>query len=305
MKSAKPLPHYSGNGKQDKEEFLEDKQIGPPASVAGGLPGDNREKPAVYEDISIKNDMVVAGSSYGKEDMDDGTKDIFDDTYINQSTVLQRQYPFHAVGKLFMKLGSYTYSCSASVISAKDIIVTAAHCCYDRTAKKWFTNFSFVPAYRNGSGPYGNFGYTRARVLTAWISSGGRKNDVCLIRLNSDVSAKTGYLGRSWNYPIVQHHFTLGYPSNFSNGLYLFGSMSESFANCGDSLVYAFGDSMKEGSSGGPMIRAFELFKSGGSNYVNGVISGWDSCTGTRGMTHNGPRFTSNNIAVLCTDEGC
>eukprot|EP01036_Dinobryon_divergens_P044469 gene44469-59339_t len=38
-----------------------------------------------------------------------------------------------AIGKLFTNAGT----CSASVISGNNIIVTAAHCCYNRSTDNW------------------------------------------------------------------------------------------------------------------------------------------------------------------------
>ena len=58
-----------------------------------------------------------------------------------------------AIGKLFLN-GGY---CSASVISGNNIIVTAAHCCWDRTKNNWIGGWSFAPAYNNGNAPYGVF----------------------------------------------------------------------------------------------------------------------------------------------------
>jgi|SRR5271166_1188977 len=46
-----------------------------------------------------------------------------------------------AIGKLFLN-----GFCSASVISGKNIIVTAAHCCWDRTKNNWIRSWSFAPA---------------------------------------------------------------------------------------------------------------------------------------------------------------
>ena len=62
------------------------------------------------------------------------------------------------------------------------------------------------------------------------------------------------------------------------------------------------GCSMTYGSSGGPWIRDY---RSG--NHVNSVVHGYDStsCTGTFGMTYNGPRFTDANIGTLCSAQGC
>lgn len=49
-----------------------------------------------------------------------------------------------SIGKLFSNSGT----CSASVVSGKNIIVTAAHCCYDRSKKDWIGGWSFAPATR-------------------------------------------------------------------------------------------------------------------------------------------------------------
>ena len=47
-----------------------------------------------------------------------------------------------AIGKLFLNGGF----CSASVISGNNIIVTAAHCCWDRSKNNWIGGWSFAPA---------------------------------------------------------------------------------------------------------------------------------------------------------------
>jgi hypothetical protein len=62
---------------------------------------------------------------------------------------------------------------------------------------------------------------------------------------------------------------------------------------------------MTYGSSGGPWVQTFKRYTSGAMNYVNSVVSGYDSCTGTFGKSFNGARFTSNNIVPLCTAAGC
>jgi hypothetical protein len=65
------------------------------------------------------------------------------------------------------------------------------------------------------------------------------------------------------------------------------------------------GCNMTFGSSGGPWVRVLKRYTSGPMNYVNSVVSGVDSCTGTFGASFNGARFTSNNIVPLCTQAGC
>src|SRR5271155_2995233 len=87
-----------------------------------------------------------------------------------------------AIGKLFTSIGT----CSASVISGKNIIVTAAHCCWNRSNNSWIGGWSFAPAYNNGNAPYGVFNWADARVPNSWINNGDIPSDVCLIRLQND-----------------------------------------------------------------------------------------------------------------------
>src|SRR6516165_4192382 len=109
------------------------------------------------------------------------------------------------IGKLFTNSGT----CSASVISGKSIIVTAAHCCWNRSNNSWIGGWSFAPGYNNGKAPYGVFNWADARVPNSWINNGDIPSDVCLIRLQNDsanhpVTYYTGRLGRAWNFPPSQ-----------------------------------------------------------------------------------------------------
>jgi V8-like Glu-specific endopeptidase len=211
-----------------------------------------------------------------------------------------------SVGKLFSNAGT----CTASVVSPKNAIVTAAHCCWDRRKNNWIGGWAFSPAYNNGNAPYGTFNWSTATILTSWINNGDVPSDVCVIRLQNDrtgrgVTYYTGWLGRSWDWGSDQEHHALGYPGNIGNANLLEACTSESFspsASCGGSGVLNMGCSMTYGSSGGPWIRNYRS-----DNWVNAVVHGYDSssCTGTFGKTFNGPRFTSGNIATVCNAAGC
>ena len=211
-----------------------------------------------------------------------------------------------AIGRLFSTAGT----CSASVISGNNIIVTAAHCCWNRSTKAWIGGWSFAPAYDNGNTPFGVFNWSQARVLNSWINNGDVASDVCLIALQPDAQGRgvtfyTGWLGRAWNFGSEQSMHALGYPGNIGGGNTLQACASESFspsATCGGSGVLNTGCSMTFGSSGGPWI--FD-YRSG--NHVNSVVHGFDSstCTGSFGKTFNGARFTDANIVTLCNAQGC
>src|SRR5262245_29446566 len=213
----------------------------------------------------------------------------------------------NAIGKLFTNSGW----CSASVISGNNIIVTAAHCCWNRSATPpgWIGGWSFAPGYNNGRAPYGMFNWADARVPNSWINNGDIPSDVCLIRLQNDAAGRpvtyyTGWLGWSANYPPSQPMTAFGYPGNIGGGNNLVSCTAQSSAqpsSCG-SGVLNMACNMTYGSSGGPWIRDY-----GSGNHVDSTVHGYinQTCTGTFGQVFDGPQFTSNNIVLLCRDEGC
>lgn len=234
-----------------------------------------------------------------------GTADVFSQ-YCEGCLVPNIDYPEVTVGKLFLNGGF----CSASVVSGNNVIVTAAHCCYDRGNKKFIGGWVFAPGYNNGNAPYGTFNWSSATVLNSWINNGDIPSDVCTIKLANDganhgVTFYTGWLGRSWNFPSDQDHHALGYPGNLGGGNVLELCTSESFGAsgaCGGGDILNTGCSMTFGSSGGPWVRSYR-----GSNWVNSVVHGYSgqSCTGTFGQTFNGARFNSGNIVPVCNAAGC
>ena len=235
-----------------------------------------------------------------------GTKDVFSQ-YCENCGPLHKAWPQRTVGKLFTNSGS----CTASVVSPNNVVVTAAHCCYNRSSGSWIYGWQFAPAYRDGFAPYGMFNWTRAQIVPRWISHGDRQSDVCVIKLannsqNRPVTYYTGWLGRMWNWGTIQLHHAMGYPGNIGGGNKQELCVSESFnpsSGCGGTSVLNTGCSMTYGASGGPWIVGYR----DGVNRVNSVVSGYDSssCTGTFGQTFNGPRFTSSNIEYVCDRIGC
>jgi len=299
IRAAEPLPFYDASADPGADLVYEE-PLGPAGSVPGGSPGQSPASLIVPEESS---DLPDAAGSAVEEDSSDyinyGTPNIFDRTRVNRRSNLSNRYPWIAVGKLFFSnLAGDLFSCTASIISPNNIIVTAGHCVYNRETQTWYANWVWMPGYKNGP-QQGTYNWASATVLTAWITSGGRMNDVAVINLEGNPAATTGWLGRSWNQPIVQHHHSFGYPANIARAEYLVQCTAESYPNCGDNNVYAMGCDQTFGASGGPWIRTFRYFLSGAMNYVNGVVSGWDSCTGTEGRSYNGARFTSDNIVVL------
>ncbi len=308
--AAKPLPWPEVSPEELKGVGEEPK--GKPGLVPGGEPDPQADIVAQMEFPEEWQALVEELAASEVAAAPQGTAAIYTSFLTNYYAQMWKEFPYKAVGKLyFQDAAGGGHYCSASVISPgsskngyRDIIVTAGHCLYDTSTKKWHKNWVFYPAY-NGTAPYGSFPYWRGRILTAYASTGARRYDVALISLQPNSSGKevtyyTGYLGRSWNYGYNQLHFAIGYPSNLTNGTkYTYTCVAESFN--GGTDVLGMGCDMTYGSSGGPWIMRFKPYQGGANNYVNSVVSG-----GTPGTyTFYGPRFSSNNIVPLCTDEGC
>jgi V8-like Glu-specific endopeptidase len=244
-----------------------------------------------------------------------GTSATYTSYNINGWAAAQTAYPHRWVGRLSFSTVSGTSYCSATAISGNNF-VTAAHCVYDTTNNRWYSNWVFTPAYRAGSAPYGSFAATSCTILTAWMNltgsfsiNGWSKYDVAVCTVGKNAADQTlntavGWAGRSWNYGYVRHYFDMGYPWNDTNsnprpsaGMYLRTCASESFQQTTDTR--GTGCNLGPGISGGPWLIGYAQTQVSG--WVDGVNSGY--YVGTPNMY--GPRFTSNNIVPICNARGC
>lgn len=191
-------------------------------------------------------------------------------------------YPFRTVGKVFFKQYGVSYVCSAATVANKGI-VTAGHCVHkgNNLATGWSTNFVFVPAYKDGAAPYGQWAISTLRTFTDWYAN-GTKGDfdhdwgagrTSALRNGLTIGQTVGYLGYAYNYSRNQHWWQIGYPQTAPfdgskmwacNASYAYNSPFYS----GGPAPMAVGCDMTGGCSGGPWVMKFGI-----SNYVNGVNS--------------------------------
>lgn len=190
-------------------------------------------------------------------------------------------YPFSAIGKLFFKQYGVSYVCSASAIGLRGI-VTAGHCVHkgNNLSSGWSTNVVFVPAYRAGAAPYGQWAVTVLRTFTDWYARGtlgdfdhdwGAGNVPPIQGIS--VGSRTGYLGYAWNFSAIQDWWLLGYPAAapFTGAYMTFCTAGYAYNSpfySGGPAPMTVGCDMTGGCSGGPWVKNF-----GSGNYVNGVNS--------------------------------
>jgi V8-like Glu-specific endopeptidase len=233
-------------------------------------------------------------------------------------------WPYRAAGKLYFKIGSSTYVCSASLIK-RGVIVTAAHCVANFGQKTFYTGWQFVPAMSGASAPYGTWDWALATVKTTYYNGTDPcyagapgvvcTNDVAIIVLAAKSGAypgtNTGWFGYGTNgwgfadYNTKALINQLGYPVSHDSGLRMQRTDSQGFvSNWVSNTVW--GGRQTGGSSGGPELVnlgvAASLSGTGYGSYssfniVVGVTSwGW---TDTTVKQQGASPFTSTNISSL------
>jgi len=183
--------------------------------------------------------------------------------------------------------------CSGSTVNSggKNVVFTAGHCVHGGGAgRRYFTNWAFVPGYRDGARPYGTWSARQLWSLNGWTNSGNRTYDIGAAVMNIDAAGRrivnvVGGQGIEWNYPLSQFMYQFGYPSRTPfNGERLQLCTGTTYSDGGHQGIQC---NMTEGASGGPWLDDFDgTF--GRLDSVNSWVF-WDS-NGNR-YKWNGPYF--------------
>ncbi len=224
-----------------------------------------------------------------------------------------RKYPNRVAGKLFFKIGSSTYVCSASSIKP-GVVVTAAHCLFDNANDQWYSGWEFIPAYYQDSNvgekaPYGRYGYKTAYIMGGYINPPEGDNvvnnyDVGVIvmkkRTNPNTGTnmfpgeRTGWYGYGWNgwgytnglndgSKTLVHQ--LGYPVSHDHGWQMQANDSQGEkVTMNGAMAIMIGSRETGGSSGGPWLANYGQIAS-----LSGISPG---------------SYASNNSVVAVTSWG-
>jgi V8-like Glu-specific endopeptidase len=205
-------------------------------------------------------------------------------------TTADTVYPYRAAGKFFFtQPGVGNFVCSAGVISRR-VIATAGHCVHSGVPGGFYTNFLFVPAFRNGAAPFQSWNWAFVIVTGTWAAGGGgvpNAADYAMLEVQDRVVGGvlrrlgdvTGWFG--WQtLSLSRNHTTkLGYPVNLDNGQMMHQELSGNFRNTSPNNV-EYGSHSRGGSSGGPWVQNFGAAAAGqvgglntGLNRVVGVTS--------------------------------
>ncbi len=170
-------------------------------------------------------------------------------------------------GKVFFTLGGSNYVCSGTATNSSngDVVTTAGHCLNEGPGA-FATNFAFVPAYNNGSAPYGTWTAQTLYTTSAWANSGDFDYDVGFAVMNENGSGQslTGVVG---SYPIAFNlargltYTAYGYPAASPfNGQTLYSCTGTAIQDTyGGSQDQGIPCDMTGGSSGGGWITGGSL----------------------------------------------
>jgi hypothetical protein len=108
------------------------------------------------------------------------------------STEVPLPYP-SAYGKVFFTSNSdVNYVCSGSaLVSANESVVWTAGHCVNEGPGAYYKNFVFVPAYRDGSAPYGKFAATELLTTSGWLAGGEWGVDVGAAVVGTNATGQT------------------------------------------------------------------------------------------------------------------
>lgn len=198
---------------------------------------------------------------------------------------------YSLVGRLFYKQPDGSpHACSAAVIVSnnRNTLWTAGHCVHmgDGSGSAGFMNtMTFIPGYRDGSGPYGEWTIKSKIVNDDWMASGDAINsDYAALVLNDHpthgkLQDKVGAFGYYFGENITDHSdvYDAGYPGEGYNRTDMNGArMMYCSGNTVDASSFnPFDDRMSmdcdmgKGASGGPMVI--------GNNSGNAQIIGTNS----------------------------
>jgi hypothetical protein len=176
-------------------------------------------------------------------------------------------------GKVFFTLGGSNFVCSGSATSSTngDVVSTAGHCVNEGPGA-FATNWAFVPAYNNGSRPYGTWTARTLVTTSAWANQGDINYDGGFAVMNTlngaHLTDVVGGQGIGFNLARGLTYNAYGYPAAapFNGETLKSCSGTASDDVWGGTQSQAITCDMTGGSSGGPWLVS-------GSSTINSLNS--------------------------------
>lgn len=182
-----------------------------------------------------------------------------------------------AHGKVFFSDGAANYVCSGTALASgnESVVWTAGHC-VNQGPGAFYTNWAFVPAYRDGARPYGTWSARRLLTSAGWGQQGDFSYDLGAAVMNtsggSTLTDTVGSRGAGFNRPAQQRYLSHGYPAAppFTGGrMYICDSNLGGRDTATSPQTMAIGCDMTGGSSGGGWIVGNDVLSVNSYSYSN------------------------------------
>jgi hypothetical protein len=334
FKNAIPMPLPAVNSLYGPSaEAASVESLGTPG-VSPGFKGDGKTVPQTLPvGLAEGEESIIQGGDFETQEFGTSghpfTTSRVDLSISSTVAYPSRWFPYRAAGKLYFKIGTATYVCSASLIK-RGIIVTAAHCVANFGKQQFYSNWQYIPALSGTLRPYGTWNVSSATVLTSYFNGTDPcyqagvvcTNDVAVLQVAPKTNpvypgTSTGWFGYGYNgwgfySPFLSTPIALinqlGYPASHDAGLRMQRTDSQGFvSNWVNNTVW--GGRQTGGSSGGPELvnLGAAAALSGGVGYgtyatfnvVVGVTS-W-GYTNQAVKQQGASPFTSGNVHLLVT----
>jgi hypothetical protein len=167
-----------------------------------------------------------------------------------------------AHGKVFFSDGGANYVCSGTALSSgnESVVWTAGHCVNEGPGR-FFTNWAFVPAYRDGARPYGTWTARTLLTTAGWGQRGDFSYDLGAAVVSTSggqtLTDTVGSRGAGFNQSATQRYLAHGYPAAppFSGGrMYICESDLGTRDASANPPTMGIGCDMTGGSSGGGWV---------------------------------------------------
>lgn len=169
-------------------------------------------------------------------------------------------WPYRAmvyVRAYFPKLTGAYLQGSGTLIGAETVL-TAAHVVYSPLYGGYASRVEVVPAYNRGQAPFGTGVGNRLYLLSGYTSNLGSTNDMAVVKLNSAIGKKTGWLNPTTGIKAGQTLTMSGYSADLGGAL---GTSSGAMLTVSPLVLYTI--DATNGSSGSPLYN--------GANQVEAV----------------------------------
>jgi hypothetical protein len=182
-----------------------------------------------------------------------------------------------AHGKVFFSDGGANYVCSGTTLTSRNesVVWTAGHCVNEGPGA-FYTNWAFVPAYKDGARPYGTWTARTLLTTSAWGQSGDFGYDVGAAVVNTNAGATltdtVGSRGAAFNQAAQQRYLSHGYPAAppFSGGrMFICESDLGTRDTSANPPTMGIGCDMTGGSSGGGWVVGNSVLSVNSYGYSN------------------------------------